>query len=398
MHQNMSLKSLVIMSLLVLGSAVLARPIQAATSSSAPAPSCQSYQPIDTQFRPVGQSNWISGAEMSKLNLHPGQTIDVNCFAQNGASLIPGGYIELRYTNGKIGRISDTSELRNFTLPDPAGTLVFTCRSKTIQNCSNTDSLTIRTVASPAPTYRPTPTPTPTIKPSPVPAHQSRCSSLQIVGGNNSLVPAKVTLRASASDNKGSIQRYRYYFGDGKQEETDQAEIQHTYETSGSFLARVDIKDSQGNWKTNTSCEARVTIKSSSLESHKAACSDVFITADNNAKAPSTVTFKISGYDNKGTLKRYKIDFGNGIVKESDGQSFEQRYETAGTYTIKAYVQDSENRWLGGEDSCQKTLYINTKPLTKQPETGTPTWLSLFGITSGLTGFGILEFRRHRTV
>lgn len=365
----------------------------AANSSADPAPSCQSVKPVDTQFRvsTAGDKPWINGAQITEAGLKVGDRIDVNCFAQNGKSTLLGGYIEVRLPSGKKERVSDQPELRGYTLPEN-GRYSFICQSATINNCGNTDYLSVKkveTVATPNPTPVVSQQPTPSPKATPTVAHQSRCEQLSVVGGNNQTVPAKVTLRARASDNKGSIQRYKYYFGDGKQEETDQPEIQHTYETSGSFVARVDVKDSQGNWRTNSSCETRVTVKSSSVESHKAACSDLFVTAGNNAQAPSTVSFKVTGYDNKGNLKRYKLDFGNGITKESDGQTFEQRYETAGTYTVKAYVLDSSDQWRGGDNTCQKTIYINTKPLTKQPDTGMPTVVSVIGASSGLAGIGL---------
>ena len=216
-----------------------------------------------------------------------------------------------------------------------------------------------------------------------------------MVGGNNSTVPAKVTLRANGEDNKGSINRYKYYFGDGTQVETDRAEVQHSYESSGEFVARVDIRDSQGNWKTSASCEQTITVKSSSLESHKADCSDVYLST-NSVRAPSTISFKVTGFDNKGSITGYKIDFGNGIIKESDGQTFEQRYEKAGTYQVKAYIKDSAGNWQGGDESCAKPLYLETKPLTKQPETGTPTILSSLAISSGAIGAAVEVLRRRR--
>jgi hypothetical protein len=210
-----------------------------------------------------------------------------------------------------------------------------------------------------------------------------------VTGGNNSLVPAKVTLRASGSDNQGSIQRYKFYFGDGKQEETDNPEIQHSYESSGTFIARVDVKDAQGNWKTTSSCETSVYVKASNIESHRSDCSDIFITADNGGRAPSNVKFKMTGYDNKGSLQQYRIDYGIGNTQDSSNNEFERRYETAGTYTIRGYIKDSQGNWQGGDSGCQRTLYISTKPLTTQPSTGTPTILSMIGLGSGLTGFSL---------
>jgi hypothetical protein len=139
-----------------------------------------------------------------------------------------------------------------------------------------------------------------------------------------------------------------------------------------------------------------VSVNSSSVESYKNACSDLFVTADNGAKAPSLVKFSITGYDNKGSIQGYKLDFGNGVIKESDGRTFEQRYDRSGTYPVKAYIKNSQGNWVGGTDSCSRTVTIgSTKPLTRQPSTGTPTALPLLGLGSGAAGV-ILEVARRR--
>ncbi len=242
---------------------------------------------------------------------------------------------------------------------------------------------------SPAPSPTPAPTPTPQVTPSPIPsptpAQKSSCDDLSVVGGDNALVPANVTLRARGSDNLGNIQRYKFYFGDGKIEETDSPEITHKYEVSGTFTARADVKDSKGNWKTSSACEATVRVKSAPVESHKADCSDITWTLD-NSQAPTTARISVYGYDNKGSIQQYRVDFGNGITKDSDGQTFEQRYETAGTYTVKGYIKDSQGNWQGGDDNCSRALYVNTKPIVRQPSTGTPTLFTIAGSLSGVAG------------
>ncbi len=256
--------------------------------------------------------------------------------------------------------------------------------------------------STPAPTASPTPsaTPKPTHTPTPTPTqvlgttHQASCDALDISEGNNVIVPANVLLRARASDNLGSIRTYRFFFGDGKQEDAGSPEIRHRYESSGTFRARVDVQDSQGIWRTSSQCETTVTVKSLPIESHKSGCSDVHFIEGNNTKAPTTAKFVITGFDNKGSIKRFKMDFGNGITAESDSPNFEQRYDTAGTYTIRGYVLDSGDNWKGGDGSCKRSLYVNTEPLSSQPKTGTPTVFSLLGISSGAVGFAILKLRK----
>lgn len=351
--------------------------------------SCSQYEPINTQFRRSGTSTWISGNEV--VNLQPGNRVDVNCFAENGGSLLPGGVIYATTPSGNRSLISTTAEARNYTL-ESNGTYSFECVSETIAQCTDTDSLTVQeTDQTPTPSPGVTPTPTPVPTPDP---HDSSCDDLDVVGGNNALVPAKVTLRARGSDSDGNIQKYKFYFGDGEQVETTELEVQHTYEVSGSFIARVDVKDTQGNWKTSDSCEATVTVKPSSIESHKSACSDVFISANNGATAPSTVTFDINGYDNKGNIQEYRINTDDNRVIEDGDDKIEHVYDTPGMYTIRAYIKDSQGNWVGGDNGCKRTLYINTQPLKSQPDTGTPTWFTISGLLTGGAGVSLQIARK----
>ena len=366
------------------------------------ASTCSSQQDVNTQFRfsGSGDSPWISGSELSGQQPRVGQRIDVNCFAKTGAALLEGGVIDLHFPNGGTARVSNTPELRGYTL-STAGNYTFTCSSTTITQCSNVDNFTVVThspTPTPSPVSTPRPTPSPSVSPRPTPSPQiSTCDKLEVISGNDSIIPAKVTLRARGADNKGSIQVYRFYFGDGERAETSNTEATHEYKVSGTFVAKVEIKDSLGNYKTSNSCEAQVRVKPSSVESHKSACSDVFITADNGGRAPSKVKFTVTGYDNKDSIDQYKVDFGNGITKESEGNTFEQIYDKAGTYEVKAYILNSNNDWVGGSESCRRTMTIgSTQPLTSQPSTGTPTILPILGVGSGLTGLALQLARRKR--
>jgi hypothetical protein len=352
--------------------------------SASPSLSCSGQLPVLIQFRTANTGQWQSGSSFG-TSLRPNQAIDINCFAKNGTALLDGGYIDVTLPDGQHSRVSNTAEARNYVL-NQGGSYNFTCASSTMSSCTSADYLSVNLNPTPRPHHEPQ---------QPATSQQSSCNSLQVVGGNNSLVPAKVTLRTSASDNKGNIQSYRYYFGDGQQQETTQAEVQHDYNVSGNFIARVDVKDSQGNWKTNSSCETTVYVQSSSIESAKSDCSDVYITADNGGKVPSKVTFNVTGYDNKGSIQAYKVDFGNGVAKESNASYFEQVYDRPGTYPIYAYIKNSSGNWVGGDDSCYKTLTIGSnRPLTVQPSTGTPTALPLLGFGSGIIGLSIEAIKR----
>lgn len=291
-----------------------------------------------------------------------------------------------------------------------------TCRVNGGWNCGNNDLIDYmvwysgdcqqQPTATPVPptqTPRPSNTPIPTGTPRPTstatptlgPIHTSSCNALTIVSGNNSMVPANVTLQAAGQDSQGSIQRYRFFFGDGKSQERDSAEVTHRYESSGTFRARVEVRDSKGNWKSSSSCETTVTVKPIPIiESQKSACSNVFITEGNNTQAPTTAKFSVTGYDNKGAITNYRLDFGDGTTLENASGNFEKRYETPGTYVIRGYIYDSQKNWKGGEAACKVSLYVNTKPMEKQPSTGTPTLFSLIGIGSGIASLGLVKMLR----
>lgn len=265
-------------------------------------------------------------------------------------------------------------------------------------NCDLSPTPTITPTRTPTPSSSPTPTISPTITPTLTPTrpvHYSSCKSLEIISGNYALVPATVRFQASGEDSLGAIQRYRFYFGNGQQRETSSNQIEYRYESSGNFTARVEIQDSQGNWRTSDACQTTVTVKASSVESHRSDCSDLFITAGNGAIAPSIVNFLVTGYDNKGSLQAYRLNYGDGLEEEKTSNQFSKTYQTAGTYTVYAYIKDSHGNWKGGTGNCVKTLNIQNKPLVTQPKTGADGLISLIGIISGSGGL-MLNFLRKR--
>lgn len=215
--------------------------------------------------------------------------------------------------------------------------------------------------------------------------HQSACEELQISSGNQGTVPAKMTFTAKASDNMGEITAYRFFFGDGKNLETSQNNITHTYESSGSFYAYVQVKDSRGDWITSRECRVTANVKSMPVETHKSGCSYLSIMEGQQKQAPATAKFQVAGFDNKGEIRAYKVEFGDGQrVESTSTREFEHLYENPGTYTVRASIQDSTGVWRSA-GSCEQTLYVNTKPLERQPETGTPTLFSALALLGGLS-------------
>jgi len=407
--------------------------------------SCQDYQEVNTQFRKSFSRSWVSGQELTNQKVKVGNRIDVNCFAKTGSTLLPDASIFVTYPDGRTEKIRDSAEVRFYKIQQ-SGQYTFTCDSRSIAQCSNTDSFSIESVVEPTPSPTPSPqvTPTPKVTPTPQPrscqqtcsaskpcddglnciggacrnpvcsserdcicdidAPKSICEDLDVVGGNDQRVPSDVTLRAQATDNKGNIREYKFFFGDGKTLNTTDKEVTHKYESSGRFVAKVEAKDSRGKWISSEQCEADVTVKSSPVESHKADCSDVFIVErSNSGRAPSTFKFKVTGFDNKGDIQEYKIQFGDNTTgstaekSSTDSQTFEHRYETAGTYQVKGFIKDSHGNWQGGDDGCTLNAFVETEPLTKQPDTGTPTALSLIGVFSGSLGVALRYAKKRVT-
>lgn len=258
-----------------------------------------------------------------------------------------------------------------------------------------TPTPTLTPTATPTSTPGPTSTPTPTSTPKPtIPTHYSSCDDLRVVSGDNALVPAKVVFETKASDSDGDIQLYRYYFGDGKYLETTQNVIEHTYEVSGTFYARVFIKDSKGNWKTSQACTTNLTVDSAPIETHKSDCSDLFILSGQHNQAPTDATFQVTGYDNKGAIQRYRLVYSTNEQQEQSSNLFSKHFSQPGSYEIRAYIQDSQGNWKGGDGSCRKTLYVNTKPIVVQPKTGTPLMVKLGSIGSGVLGLALRTVKK----
>lgn len=246
-------------------------------------------------------------------------------------------------------------------------------------------------------TQTPTVTPTVTVPftptATPTPASASSCDELQIVSGNNAFLPAAVGFRVKATDSAGPVQMYRMYFGDGQQEERSTPDFSHRYDVSGTFTARAEIRDATGTWKLMKSCEAQVTVKSLPIEPWRAECANVFITEGNNTQAPATVKFTVSGFDTKGAIRTYRMDFGNGETADNTTGIFEKRYDKAGTYVVHGYVYDTKDNWRTNENSCRQTVIVTTAPITSQPDTGVPTAYAVTALSSGLAGVVLLRMR-----
>lgn len=94
----------------------------------------------DIQFEQGTISAWMSGAQVSAMNLRtPASSFHINCFTENGAALLTGASIILTSPSGSIVNYS-TNEVRNVTL-SAAGNYSASCFLN--GSVCNTDTFTI---------------------------------------------------------------------------------------------------------------------------------------------------------------------------------------------------------------------------------------------------------------
>lgn len=199
------------------------------------------------------------------------------------------------------------------------------------------------------------------------------CDNLSVVSGNNSFVPAKVTFDVHTSEYTGD---FGFYFGDGTSVDSQKPEVSHTYTASGTYTVKA--------FAGGSSCQTVFSLLESPFESQKSGCSNVFVIGGNSAPAGSDVKFLVTGYENKSGIKSYRMDFGNGIIKTNNVGNFDLTFPAPGTYTIHGYITDSKGVEKGGSAGCQVPLYITGAPIAVQPDTGTPTIVTIIGLLSGI--------------
>lgn len=212
------------------------------------------------------------------------------------------------------------------------------------------------------------------------------CEELRVVSGNNRFVPTTVTFAARASEKADA---YHFYFGDGQEQISASPQVNHVYNVSGTYTARAIVGTS--------SCQNIFSLLKSPLESQKSGCSNVFILGGSTQAAGANVKFLVTGFDNKSGIKTYKIDFGNGQVKQNNANNFDLTFDAPGTYVIKGYITDSKGVEKGGTEGCLTSLSVTGTPIQIQPATGTPTWFTVIGVLSGLCLFLVArKYLRYR--
>lgn len=135
------------------------------------------FPPVNVQFRIPNQFNdWRSGTDMNALLANAAGTqitIDVNCFGNDGGSLVAPANFSISGSGIASGGGSGSGgELRGVVInvPSSGGTYTATCQSTEFPNdnaCGNSDTFTISPASTTPPVTTPVASLTPTATPSP---------------------------------------------------------------------------------------------------------------------------------------------------------------------------------------------------------------------------------------
>lgn len=168
-------------------------------------------------------------------------------------------------------------------------------------------------------------------------------------GPYTSMIDKEITFDGSdSSDPDGSIDFYRWNFGDGSSEILD-IYPEHIYSKSGTYTITLTVVDNDGRSSTETTT---ATIS---------AISDVppvpVLNAPNSSNVNELIIFGASSsYDTDGTIVNYTWNFGDGSV--GYGVSAGHIYPAAGTYTVMLTVTDDD----GDSTDTLTSVTVNAPP------------------------------------
>lgn len=159
------------------------------------------------------------------------------------------------------------------------------------------------------------------------------------------VAPLAVTFNATASsDSDGSIASYSWAFGDGTT--GTGATAAHTYNTAGTYTAKLTVTDNQGATGTVSS----VITVSGANQAPVAS----FTSTPSTGTAPLVVSFNgAASTDTDGSIASYAWTFGDGTT--GVGATISHTYNTAGTYTATLTVTDNR----GATNSTAKAITVN---------------------------------------
>jgi hypothetical protein len=198
-----------------------------------------------------------------------------------------------------------------------------------------------------------------------------------------------VTLDASGSStaNNASVDESTFDAGDGTAPTTVSASsIQHTYDRGGSYVASVNITDSQGfasDQPGTATVEVSNTAPVASLIADRA-----------GGETPVTVTFDASGsYDpdevqTSDRVMSYRFDFGDGAVETKVAPAAVHSFSAPGVHTVLLRVFDEEGM-PSGADALVQVEVLTPPPAPDNNHVAgalAPAGLALLGLGALLRG------------
>ena len=155
-----------------------------------------------------------------------------------------------------------------------------------------------------------------------------------------------VTFEGNSTDPDGSIDFYRWNFGDGSSEILDESPT-HSYSSEGVYTVTLTIVDNDGRSSTN---QTTVTVGPVSANQPPVAN----VGGPYSGAVGETITFDGSGSTDDGTIQNYTWYFADGTFKY--GASTTHSFSSAGTHYAQLTVTDDG----GDSDTSQTTITISS--------------------------------------
>ena len=233
-------------------------------------------------------------------------------------------------------------------------------------------------VEAPAPTPSPSPTPTPTPDPSPTPSPTPQNNPP--IAEANSPYEGKVNVAidfssAGSSDSDGSIDSYKWNFGDGSS--STSANPSHVYASAGVYTITLTVKDNDGATSVSSS---KTTVTASDPIINQPPVADA--NGPYSGNTGTVISFSSSGSsDSDGSIVSYKWTFGD--WGSSTLANPTHKYLLAGLYTVKLTVKDND-----GYSASGTTYALITNPNTdpEPPPANEPPIADVNGPYTGITG------------
>lgn len=152
-----------------------------------------------------------------------------------------------------------------------------------------------------------------------------------------------------SSDSDGNIISYIWDFGDGNS--ANGRDVEHAYEQSGRYLARLTIRDDSGLDSAVSNAERLIVVNEPPVAD---AGIDQHITA-------SVVAFSAAdSFDQDGEIIRYSWDFGDG--EKGEGRDILHTYREPGVYSVGLEIEDGSGA-IRNTDTDQLIVRVNALPV-----------------------------------